>query len=45
MWMGMPDADHGMTSIKIQVLNALIVPYIRTSCFDDVDIVYGIYVE
>ena len=41
----MTDADHGMTTIKVQVLLTFVVPHFTAFTFDDVDIKQWIYVE
>ena len=41
----MADADHGMTSIEVEVLLAIFIPYVRALSFHDVDVVDGVNVE
>jgi hypothetical protein len=43
--MGVTDADHGMTTVQVQVLDPGIIPYIGPFGLNDIDIVDGINVE
>ena len=45
VWMSVADADDGMTSIKIQILSALVVPHAATLATHDIDGEKGIDVE
>ena len=43
--MAVSNRDHGMTTIQIQVLRTLIVPYMASLSLDNIDIKKRIYVE
>jgi hypothetical protein len=42
--MGMTDRDYGMTSIKVEILLSLFIPYVASFSLDNVDIEQGIYI-
>src|SRR5574344_1714017 len=45
MRMTMPDADYGMTTIKIQIFLTFVVPNFAARTFYDTDIKQGIYIK
>ena len=44
MGMAVTDADDGMPAIEVEVFHALVIPYLASLSFDDVDIEQGVNV-
>ena len=42
---GVPDADHGMSAIEVQILLPFVIPYLTTFAPDDVHVEERVYVE
>jgi hypothetical protein len=45
MGVGVSDGDDGMTAIQVQVLLSLVIPYLTSLSFYDVNVEKGIHVE
>jgi hypothetical protein len=43
--MGMPDADHGVPSVEVQILLSFVIPYLTTLALHDIHVEERIYVE
>jgi hypothetical protein len=45
VWMRVPDTDDGVPTIEVQILLALVVPYLAAFALHDVYIEERIYIE